>query len=241
MAFDVYKFTTDGFKGLVANERATYEYISSNPHKFPQVVYLAGYLGHLGAKTVVVEHRYVDRDYLADYSSYYASCFDDFGPRCKRLHFFSSTFIEDELRGWITAPRDDVDAGLQGAYLGFVVVRPLPEALIGRTVLATYQQQANRTYAKRKYKVSLFGIDLTIDSLAYQQQDNVVAACATVALWTAFHKTSKVFEHPLLRPADTTATASRVQGSGRAMPSHGLRPEHILLCNSPGRIGARCG
>ena len=149
-------------------------------------------------------------------------------PRCKRLHFFSSSFSEDQLRTWITVPASSADEHLNGSYLGFVVVRPLPEAVIGRTVLATYQRADSRQYATRSYDVNLFGLKLSLDSLAYQQQDNVVAACATVALWTAFHKTSKLFDHPLLRPAEITAAANRVQGSGRAMPSRGLRADQIF-------------
>ncbi len=228
MAFEVHNFSVDGFVALVANKWASFEFISTNLNRFPQVAYLAGYLAHLDAKTVVVEPDYVDRDYLADYSSYYSSCFEDFGPRCKRLHFFSTRFVYEQLCDWITAPTDEADAELQTAYLGFVVARPLPEAVIGRTVLATYQRTEGRRYATRSYDVNLFGLKLVIDSLAYQQQDNVVAACATVALWTAFHKTSKMFDHPLPRPAEITAAANRVQGPGRAMPSRGLRADQIF-------------
>ena len=39
----------------------------------------------------------------------------------------------------------------------------------------------------REYKVSLFGIDLAINTIAFQEQDRVVSACATSALWSMYH------------------------------------------------------
>jgi hypothetical protein len=228
VAFDVHEFSEDAFLGALANNHVDVAYMRANRDWFPQAFYLVGYLARLAAKRLVVEHEYVDRDYLADYASYYVSCFENYGPRCKRIHFFKNEFDEAQLRAWIERPEEAADATLQDAYLGFVVARPLPEAVVGRTVLQTYDvAPGQREYARRIYKVSLFGIDLHVESLAYQQQDTVVAACATVALWTAFHKTSQVFEHPLLRPAEITSAANRVQGGGRAMPSSGLRAEQV--------------
>lgn len=228
MAFQVHDFSEAAFLAALANKHVDASYMRAKKPQFGQAFYLVGYLDHLGAKRIVVENDYVDRDYLADYASYYVSCFQDFGPRCKRIHFFRNEFDETQFREWIEQPDEANDKALREGYLGFVVARPLPEAVVGRTVLQTYDVAPNqREYARRRYKVSLFGPNLHVDSLAYQQQDTVVSACATVALWTAFHKTSEIFEHPLLRPAEITSAANRVQGGGRAMPSSGLRTEQV--------------
>lgn len=46
------------------------------------------YFDHIGAKTIIVENDYIDRDFLEDYSGYYARCFHDYQRSCTRLHFF---------------------------------------------------------------------------------------------------------------------------------------------------------
>src|SRR6266851_2135071 len=54
--------------------------------------YLDEYFGTVGAKTILVESPYTDRDYLEDYAAYYARCHAEYKRRCARLHFFSKQF-----------------------------------------------------------------------------------------------------------------------------------------------------
>ncbi|HET9392190.1 MAG TPA: hypothetical protein VFO29_01520 [Candidatus Rubrimentiphilum sp.] len=233
MPFEVRPFNKDALYECLSNRYVSATYIEAH---FRQPQYLVGYLGELGAKTIVDEKEYIDGDYLDDYASYYVRCFDQYGNRCRRLHFFRNVFLDADLQKWITEPNASSDKNLQKSYLGYVVVRPLPEAVIGRTALITYEPQPLRTYsALKEYKVSLFGIPLTIRSLAYQQQDTVVAACATVALWSAFHKTADLFQTPVMRPAAITNVANQVKVPGRAMPSHGLRLEQ--MCEAVRQVG----
>jgi hypothetical protein len=129
------------------------------------------------------------------------------------------------------------DVHLQESYLGFIVVRPLPRAIVGRTVLKTYEADGNRRHYKvtRKYSANLFGIELNLESLAFQEQDRAVSACATVSLWCCFHKTAKLFGTPAPRPAKITLAANQVARDARPMPSHGLSIEQ--MCNAISHIG----
>jgi hypothetical protein len=124
------------------------------------------------------------------------------------------------------------------SYLGFIVVRPLPRAIIGRTILATYGSDGGRRNytCTRKYKVNLFGIELSIEkSLAFQEQDTVVAACATVSLWSCFHKTSDLFGTLSPRPAVITQAANQVVPQARSFPSNGLVVQQ--MCNAIRYVG----
>jgi hypothetical protein len=113
-------------------------------------------------------------------------------------------------------------------YLGFVVARPLPQAIIGKTILRPYSSDRGRQYpCVRNYDANLFGIPLRIKSLAYQQQDTVLAACATVALWSCLHMTAELFGTACPRPATITRIANQVVGDARPLPSRGLRLEQI--------------
>lgn len=204
--------------------------------------YLLGYLAHLQAATIVVEFEYTDGDYLDDVATYYVKSFADYPRRCRRLHFFSEAFSEEAFRATLVngaqgaasisgaaAGTEPLNLDLQASYLGFIVVRPLPNAIIGRTVLATYDTDGGRRYypAVKEYVAHLFGIELRVQSLAYQQQDTVLAACATVALWSAFQKTAALFNTISPTPAEITRAANQSVFDTRPLPSRGLRTEQM--------------
>jgi hypothetical protein len=203
-----------------------------------RVSYLHGYLEDINAKTIVLERDYMDGDYLDDYASYYVKCYVRYKRRCVRLHFFSTSFDETEFLSHIRAKsRDDQPHSLNSSYLGFIVVRPLPDAIIGRTVLKTFPSDGGRRQFRclRKYSAHLFGIKLTIESLAYQEQDTILAACATVALWCCFNKTKQLFGSASPTPAEITRAANLVLHMSRAIPTSGLRVQQI--CDAIKHVG----
>ena len=190
--------------------------------KHGQARYLYRYLKELGARRIVVEPNYTDADYLDDYANYYAKSHEDYERKCTRLHFFDQDWTSVRLSKFLRG--EDAHPGLQASYLGFVVARPLPEAIIGRTVLVTYRGDGERRRfpSTRRYKAHIAGTELTVESLAFQEQDTVLAACATVALWSAFQKTSELFHTPLPTPAQITRAATTGIIANRAFPSTGL-------------------
>lgn len=212
----------------------------SNLYCSPKVVsqqrpaqYVFSYLTELKAQTLVVEQTYVDGDYLDDYSSYYARCFQSYNRFCRRLHFFSAVYEHFQFVEILTGePVEIVLQDFSKHYLGFVVARPLPTSVVGRTILKTYSSDQGRRFypCVKTYRPNVFGMTLEIQGLAFQQQDSVLAACATVALWSCYHKTAELFGTPCPRPAAITSVANQVVGSARPFPSGGLRIEQI--CNS---------
>lgn len=117
---------------------------------------------------------------------------------------------------------------LQDAYLGFSIIRPLPGSPLGRTVVATLGPEegddCRREFGgSRKYTVHLGGFELYVEGLAFQQQDQGVSACATIALWSALHRVAPMEGLPAMTPAQITEAASRyyLQG-GQSLPSQGL-------------------
>jgi len=193
--------------------------------------YFEEYFPHIGAETIVVENDYVDRDYLEDFSAYYVRCFHAYSCRCNRLHFFDIGFDETDFRSLLIGESSALSAErLRDSYLGFIVVKPLPRTIIGRTCLKTYERDGGRRNYPilRDYAVHLFGTDLNVDTLAFQEQDEVAAACATSALWSTLHGTGMLFHHPILSPVEITKIASEKWPIGsRALPSHGLAAEQM--------------
>lgn len=222
-------FSQENLFDALSNSYCTPKEASSSE----QVNYLYRYLEHLEAKVIIVENGYIDGDYLDDYSSYYSRCFSNYSRQCKRLHFFSHVFEDKDFFQIITNQANEEEKRkFRDKYLGFVVARPLPEAIIGRTILKTYEPEGGRRNypCTKKYEANLFGTKLIIKSLPYQEQDKVLAACATVSLWSCFHKTSELFGTPCPRPASITRVANQVVRPPRPFPSSGLSVEQI--CHS---------
>lgn len=192
-----------------------------------QLGYINKYLTDLGTKTIVVEGNYIDRDFLDDYANYYSRCFVPPERECMRLHFFSQRFVQSDFESIILGA-DDAEK-LISSYIGFIVVRPLPVTKIGKTCLKTYPKEQDRFYPTiQPYNVNLYGIKLTVESLAFQEQDKVAAACATSALWMLFHRTATIYKHKIPSPLEITRQATaRLPLGDRIFPSTGLRREQM--------------
>jgi hypothetical protein len=191
-------------------------------------LYFREYFDALSAKTIVVERHYIDRDYLEDFAGHYVRCFANYEKTCTRLHFFASSFDEEMF---VRVLLGQNDAKVLGQYLGFVVLKPLPRTIVGRTCLATYGSEEGRRHypVLREYTAHLFGLPLAIHTLAFQEQDQDVAACATSALWSVFQGTAKLFQHDLPTPLEITQAATISEPSqSRNIPAvGGLPPTQI--------------
>lgn len=196
------------------------------------ITYLQNYLKELKAKTVVFESDYVDRHYLEDYSEYYARCFQALPKTCARLHFFRTDFTEAEL----TAALNNRDNQFiqnkicaENAYVGFIVIRPLPITCIARMCLTPYDLGDKAVVLRETVNVSLFGIDLKIETAPFIEQDKVVSACATSAIWVLLSANRTLRPELLPSPSAITKSALLADRDGaRAFPaSRGLKVEHV--------------
>jgi hypothetical protein len=196
--------------------------------------YFAEYLGPataggLGAQTIVTEAPYLSQSFLDDYADYYARGFQDYPRQCMRVHFFRYAFTRADLLAALVDPESG--ATIWDSYLGYIVVKPLPARQIGATLLLPYPATTvNRRHypVGRHYEVNLLGKQLTLQTLIFQEQDNNVSACATTALWMAFHKTANLFQTPLPSPYSITAAARNLfNHHGRTFPSVGLDQAQI--------------
>jgi len=222
-SYEVVPFDRDKFLDAVRSSLMSRTQVESHEG----ADYLERYLGEIGAKTIVIENDYTDADYLDDFANYYVKSYVEYERHCKRLHFFSIGFDETRFISEVV-DRTASDEFLN-SYLGFIVVRPLPSAIIGRTVIRTYDSDgARRNYpTTKRYLAHLFGCELSVKSLAFQEQDTVLAACATVALWSAFQKTSALFGTSPSTPAQITRAATSAVYSSRPLPSRALRLEQM--------------
>lgn len=225
---DEYEVHTYSYKKLVhllsANSEASEQQVDDKLH----AAYFRDYFEEIGAHTIVIEKRYVDRDFLEDYAEYYVRCFHEYPRKCTRFHFFRAKFKKRDFDRLFSSQNGTLTrTNLNDSYLGFVVVKPLPQTIVGRTCLKTYEFQDRRYFPiTRRYSVNLYGLSLEVkETLAYQEQDNVVAACATSALWSVFQGTGMLFQHAIPSPAKITVAATEEitsEDRTRRFPSQGL-------------------
>lgn len=112
---------------------------------------------------------------------------------CTRIHFFNLDSTKDEVATLIeNALIYDVAEFWEKHYLGFITIKPIPDSLIGYSLLKPYQDNkstGSRIYwGIRSYKIHLLGREIKFNSLAFQQQDSILGACATMSIWSLFHK-----------------------------------------------------
>lgn len=228
-------FSKDNLFSSLSSPSCTVEEIKQHN----TVLYLYRYLEDLrlqvqdGIISILVEENYIDSDFMDDFSFYYVRCFRPYSRHCKRLHFFLLPPDSEPLLALSKGEVKIEDKNLiSESYLGFVVARPLPYAVIGRTIIKTYGPDGGRRKytAVRDYEVNVMGLTLTVkNTLAFQEQDSVVAACASVALWAAFQKSSELYKNSL-SPTTTaiTSVATIIPSQTRPFPSKGLIIEQMV-------------
>lgn len=191
-----------------------------------QASYLAEFFSHEACRagTIFVERPYVDRHYLEEYSRYYATALHAPSPHATRLHFLGEKLPKRELLDLLASasrgdePHRAVTERLGDTYLGFCVVRPMPSAPIGRTVLRPYRGSSARILTTtHAHRVHFCGLELTIQGAPFQQQEVAVGACATTAIWSALAVASRAIGS---RPPTPSMLPTRQRGmSSTTAPS----------------------
>jgi hypothetical protein len=186
----------------------------------------------LGARFLVIEEPYIDRDYSADFVAFYSSVFKSYPRHTRRVHVFSKdvgTLFDDSL----AKQAGENAAGL--GYLGFVVIRPIEQGPIGRTMLLFPDFSPaliTRRAARCTVEPHLLAMELSVSGAPFIQQDRRTGACAQAAIWMAnrpiyerhrqssWHSVSQITQYATT-PTDADLSKSLPHGSS------GLNPLHI--------------
>jgi hypothetical protein len=170
------------------------------------------HLLNLKVTSYLLESQYIDRDYSSDYRFFYAQTFKNYKRHCKRIHFFAEDISKIlSLPDWSSRV-----AALRGtsntSYCGFCVLRPLPNATIGRTALRMRGPEGNGLESvitcRADTRANLLGAELKVRGAVFTQQDSRVGACAQVAIWMGARHMHQRYHYNWLSVADITKLAS---------------------------------
>ncbi|TGD72640.1 hypothetical protein E4634_14045 [Mangrovimicrobium sediminis] len=207
--------------------------ISQLPDHLQHKSYIKAYLSGIGAKTLIVEPNYFDRDYLDEFAAFYGTSARGYKNICRRVHFFDSGEICRDLLERALSDDKGAIKHFNDSYIGYIILRPLEAAPFGRTVLRHYpqgnQQPTRIDTPARTYTCHLAGLELRVEGLAWQQQDRGVSACATIGIWTLLHSSAFDDVHAIPTTADITRAAHLNSSLGnRPFPQSGLKIEQML-------------
>lgn len=169
-----------------------------------------------GAQTVVVEARYTDVDYRDEYARYYSTTFRSYSPVGHRLHFFADPPPDDIANPEVAASF----AGL--TYLGYVVIRPVTGAPVGRTMLRPPQDLLRWVTCAAPDEANLFGVAHRVSAAPFMSGDAQLGVCAHAAGWMATYYHRLRYGSARWLPGDIAQAAPSELGVGRPVPSVGL-------------------
>lgn len=180
-----------------------------------------------GAQSAVLEYRYIDPDYRNEHSQFYSTTFRRYPSVTHRLHFFA-----EQMPSTLTS-RDEPARFNNLGYLGYTVLRPLPGAPVGRTMLVPQIGTKPNVTCLARDRVNLLGEQLDVVGTPFISQDSQMSVCAHATLWIIAYYHHLAFGGPRLLPGDVTAAVP--DDIGRVLPSVGLTLYQISVAAS--RLG----
>jgi hypothetical protein len=169
----------------------------------------------VGAQGAVLEYRYIDADWRSEHAKFYSGTYRRYASVAHRLHFFAEPLPEDAIE------RPDRVGFAELGYLGYVVIRPVTAAPVGRAVLVPPPTHDDAVICTATETVHLFGEELTVTGAPFMAQDAMLSRCAHASLWMVAYQQHHRFGGPRVLPAEIAASTGPA-GLGRSLPSEGL-------------------
>ncbi|MBF0339969.1 MAG: hypothetical protein HQL95_03285 [Magnetococcales bacterium] len=192
-----------------------------------------------GARCLIVEHHYIDKDYRNVYSGYYSKKFSDYSGRAIRIHIFdvivlrnvfylSSDEFNNELGRLSKEFAVKECADTSPGYRGNVVLRPTEYSRLGRCLLDPRKLALASPGAHQvqgvlaPYRAYIMGQKLEVMAFPHQSQDAEAHVCAETAMWSLFRYLSQRYpNYREIYPFDV-ALLNKDKSLGRTVPSRGL-------------------
>ena len=173
--------------------------------------------------TVVIENKYVERVYRDSYYMYFSGKHAQYSRFCKRLFLFEGNILDGVESTAYAFPDMDTET-LQEKFIGTVVIRPLQEGKIGRSLINPYfLVDAENTYLRYvEYSVTIFGKRFQVKAFPYSMQDGETTTCAEITILNLLdYYSQKYAEYKYILPSEIADIAVK-NGYERTLPSKGL-------------------
>lgn len=171
--------------------------------------------------TIVIERQYVDKIYRDSYYMHFSCKHGKYNRFCKRLFVFDG----DVFIGAQVDKFSDIGIEkLQEKFVGTIVIRPLKEGKIGRTLINPYfvTDKGNVFLRYAKYSATIYGMRLQINAFPFSMQDGETTTCAEITILNLMDYFSiKYPEYKSILPSEIAQIAEE-NGYERNLPTRGL-------------------
>ena len=166
---------------------------------------------------VFFEFPYVDKVYRDTYYHYYSTKHYSYLRNCIRLSLFDCELDKEHFRS------QQLIEKLNENYLGFIVIRPLPLHLWGRSILSPKAFKNNDfVCCLANINTSTNGVKFNVAGFPHSSQDSEMITCAETTLWSIMEYFGNRYpEYKPVLPSRINRTLSNISFE-RQMPSHGL-------------------
>lgn len=180
---------------------------------------------------IVAETDYVDKVYRDSYYHYYATKLDEYHRNCIRISFFCEEIIENTLF--------ESNDRLNDIYRGFMVIRPLIDSPIGRTLISPLAMlDRDMAICSTYVNATVFGRKLRVLGFPHSSQDTETMTCAQVAIWSLMeYSGNKYSEYTPTLPSQINKILN-FRATIRQLPSVGLLLDDISIAIQKQGFGA---
>lgn len=182
---------------------------------------LSSLLKKFAVLTIAIEKKYVDRVYRDSYYMHFSCKHGKYSRFCKRLFLFLGNVFDGETaKKFSELPIDQ----LQKRFMGTIVIRPLKEGKIGRTLINPSYVIDERDVFLRcaKYSATICGKRLQINAFPFSMQDGETTTCAEITILNLMDYFSRKYpEYRSILPSEIAQIAEE-NGYERNLPTRGL-------------------
>lgn len=172
--------------------------------------------------TVAIEEKYVDRTYRDSYYMHFSCKHGEYSRFCKRLFIFEGNVFE-ETEADEFSQLDIIK--LQKKFIGTIVIRPLREGKVGRSLINPYfVLEKKDTYLRyAKYSATIYGMRFHINAFPFSMQDGETTTCAEITILNLMDYFSRKYsEYKSVLPSEI----AKIVGENdfeRTIPTRGLK------------------
>lgn len=173
---------------------------------------------------VVIETDYVDKVYRDSFYHYFVTKLNPPKRECIKISFF-----DREIRTNSFFKLEQVDR-LRGSYLGFMVIRPLPDSPVGRSVIsprALKEERMGIRVRKAEIDSTVMGLKMSVCGFPHSSQDGETMSCAETTLWALLEYFGN--QYPEYKPVLLSHILKVLENQShvRQTPSRGLYSRDI--------------
>jgi hypothetical protein len=179
-----------------------------------------------------VETNYIDKTYRDSYYNYYSSKSNNYIKYCIRISLFDKKINIEDVLGQ--------RKNLQKYYRGFIILRPTPPQIIGRSVISPKAlKDSNCLCCISKYSATVGGIKYEVEGFPHSSQDAETITCAEASLWAIMEYFGNKFCNYQQTLPSIILQKLEAQAFERQIPSKGLYTEHISFVLKQFGFGSR--